>query len=88
MTLTNYDDSFADVKIIFDKDNLVNTLGEIVSKAGKKQIRIAETEKYPHVTFFFSGGREEKQKLWNKWQFKCIRRLWQISQVLLRPKFE
>ncbi|MBI3481417.1 MAG: 2,3-bisphosphoglycerate-independent phosphoglycerate mutase [Bacteroidetes bacterium] len=58
VTLTNYDDSFNDVKVIFDKDNLNNTLGEIVSKAGKKQIRIAETEKYPHVTFFFSGGRE------------------------------
>jgi 2,3-bisphosphoglycerate-independent phosphoglycerate mutase len=59
VTLTNYDDSFNDVKVMFDKDNLENTLGEIVSKAGKKQIRIAETEKYPHVTFFFSGGREE-----------------------------
>ncbi|MEY4930034.1 MAG: hypothetical protein RI909_758 [Bacteroidota bacterium] len=59
VTLTNYDDSFVGVHVIFDKDNLVNTLGEIVSKAGKKQIRIAETEKYPHVTFFFSGGREE-----------------------------
>jgi len=59
VTLTNYDDSFKDVKVIFDKDNLNNTLGEIVSKAGKKQIRIAETEKYPHVTFFFSGDREE-----------------------------
>jgi 2,3-bisphosphoglycerate-independent phosphoglycerate mutase len=59
VTLTNYDDSFKGVKVIFDKDNLENTLGEIVSKDGKKQIRIAETEKYPHVTFFFSGGREE-----------------------------
>src|SRR3990170_611555 len=59
LTLTNYDDSFKDVKALFDKDNLENTLGEVVSKAGKKQIRIAETEKYPHVTFFFSGGREE-----------------------------
>ena len=59
ITLTNYHDSFKDVKVIFDKDNLENTLGEVVSKAGKKQIRIAETEKYPHVTFFFSGGREE-----------------------------
>jgi 2,3-bisphosphoglycerate-independent phosphoglycerate mutase len=59
ITLTNYDDSFNDVKVIFDKDNLENTLGEVVSNAGKKQIRIAETEKYPHVTFFFSGGREE-----------------------------
>jgi 2,3-bisphosphoglycerate-independent phosphoglycerate mutase len=59
LTLTNYDDSFKDVKALFDKDNLENTLGEVVSKEGKKQIRIAETEKYPHVTFFFSGGREE-----------------------------
>ncbi|MEK6783838.1 MAG: 2,3-bisphosphoglycerate-independent phosphoglycerate mutase [Bacteroidota bacterium] len=59
ITLTNYDDSFQNVKVIFDKDNLENTLGEIVAKAGKKQIRIAETEKYPHVTFFFSGGRED-----------------------------
>ena len=59
VTLTNYDDSFKGIKVIFDKDNLENTLGEIVSKANKKQIRIAETEKYPHVTFFFSGGREE-----------------------------
>lgn len=60
ITLTNYDDSFKGVRVIFDKDNLENTLGEIVAKAGKKQIRIAETEKYPHVTFFFSGGREEQ----------------------------
>jgi 2,3-bisphosphoglycerate-independent phosphoglycerate mutase len=59
VTMTNYDDKFKGVKVIFDKDNLPNTLGEVVSKAGKKQIRIAETEKYPHVTFFFSGGREE-----------------------------
>jgi 2,3-bisphosphoglycerate-independent phosphoglycerate mutase len=58
VTLTNYDDSFKDVKLIFDKDNLEKTLGEVVAGAGKKQIRIAETEKYPHVTFFFSGGRE------------------------------
>jgi 2,3-bisphosphoglycerate-independent phosphoglycerate mutase len=59
VTMANYDDSFKNVKVIFDKDNLNNTLGEVVSNAGKKQIRIAETEKYPHVTFFFSGGREE-----------------------------
>ena len=59
VTLTNYDDSFRDVKVIFDKDNLEKTLGEVVANAGKKQIRIAETEKYPHVTLFFSGGREE-----------------------------
>lgn len=60
VTMTNYDDSFQNVKVIFDKDNLNNTLGEVLSRAGKKQIRIAETEKYPHVTFFFSGGREKE----------------------------
>jgi 2,3-bisphosphoglycerate-independent phosphoglycerate mutase len=59
ITLTNYDDTFKNVKLIFDKDNLEKTLGEVVSSAGRKQIRIAETEKYPHVTFFFSGGREQ-----------------------------
>jgi 2,3-bisphosphoglycerate-independent phosphoglycerate mutase len=58
ITLTSYDESFKDVKTIFDKDNLEKTLGEVIAGAGKKQIRIAETEKYPHVTFFFSGGRE------------------------------
>lgn len=58
ITLTNYDESFRDVKTIFEKDNLEKTLGEVVADAGLKQIRIAETEKYPHVTFFFSGGRE------------------------------
>ena len=58
VTMTNYDQTFKNVHIVYDKDNLVNTLGEVVSKAGKKQIRIAETEKYPHVTFFFSGGQE------------------------------
>jgi 2,3-bisphosphoglycerate-independent phosphoglycerate mutase len=60
VTLTNYDDSFTGVKVIFDKDNLNKTLGEVLADAGKKQIRIAETEKYPHVTFFFSGGREKE----------------------------
>ncbi len=59
VTMTNYDDTFQRIKVIFDKDNLNNTLGEVIAKAGKKQIRIAETEKYPHVTFFFSGGREQ-----------------------------
>lgn len=59
ITLTMYDESFDGVRVIFTKDNLDKTLGEVVSEAGKKQIRIAETEKYPHVTFFFSGGREE-----------------------------
>ncbi|MEC8684057.1 MAG: 2,3-bisphosphoglycerate-independent phosphoglycerate mutase, partial [Bacteroidota bacterium] len=60
VTMTNYDQTFKNIHIIFDKDNLTNTIGEVVSKAGKKQIRIAETEKYPHVTFFFSGGREKE----------------------------
>ncbi|MGE0588598.1 MAG: 2,3-bisphosphoglycerate-independent phosphoglycerate mutase [Cyclobacteriaceae bacterium] len=59
VTMTSYDDSFKGVKVIFEKDNLNNTLGEVLARANKKQIRIAETEKYPHVTFFFSGGREE-----------------------------
>lgn len=57
-TMTNYDKSFQGVHVLFDKENLKNTLGEVVSAGGKTQIRIAETEKYPHVTFFFSGGRE------------------------------
>ncbi len=57
-TMTNYDDSFEGVSVMYGKDNLTNTLGEVLEAAGKKQIRIAETEKYPHVTFFFSGGRE------------------------------
>ena len=60
VTMTNYDASFTGVDVIFDKDNLKNTLGEVLSRAGKKQIRIAETEKYPHVTFFFSGGQESE----------------------------
>lgn len=59
VTMTNYDENFKNVHLIYGKDNLTETLGEVISKAGKKQIRIAETEKYPHVTFFFSGGREE-----------------------------
>lgn len=59
VTMTNYDDTFNNIYRIFDKDNLTETLGEVLEKNNKKQIRIAETEKYPHVTFFFSGGREE-----------------------------
>ncbi len=59
ITLTNYDQTFKGVQVVFEKDNLENTLGEVLSRAGRSQIRIAETEKYPHVTFFFSGGREE-----------------------------
>lgn len=58
-TMTNYDSTFENVRVIFEKDNLFNTLGEVLSKLDKTQVRIAETEKYPHVTFFFSGGREE-----------------------------
>ena len=58
VTMTNYDDTYSNVHVIYDKDNLTETLGEVLEKANKKQIRIAETEKYPHVTFFFSGGRE------------------------------
>lgn len=57
-TMTMYDHKFKNVSVIFENDNLVNTLGEVLEVNGKKQIRIAETEKYPHVTFFFSGGRE------------------------------
>jgi 2,3-bisphosphoglycerate-independent phosphoglycerate mutase len=59
VTLTNYDESFKGVKVVYDKENIQETLGEVLAAAGKKQIRIAETEKYPHVTFFFNGGREE-----------------------------
>ncbi|WP_422361247.1 2,3-bisphosphoglycerate-independent phosphoglycerate mutase [Reichenbachiella sp.] len=62
LTMTNYDGTFKDVSVMYDKDNLSNTLGEVLESAGKNQIRIAETEKYPHVTFFFSGGREEEFK--------------------------
>jgi 2,3-bisphosphoglycerate-independent phosphoglycerate mutase len=58
VTMTNYDDTFENIHVIYDKDNITETLGEVLEKHGKKQFRIAETEKYPHVTFFFSGGRE------------------------------
>lgn len=58
VTLTNYDDSFKNIKVVYNKENIKETLGEVLEKNGKSQIRIAETEKYPHVTFFFSGGRE------------------------------
>ena len=57
-TITLYDESFQNINVIYKNDNIKNTLGEVISRAGKKQIRIAETEKYPHVTFFFSGGQE------------------------------
>ncbi|OPZ16932.1 MAG: 2,3-bisphosphoglycerate-independent phosphoglycerate mutase [Bacteroidetes bacterium ADurb.BinA245] len=58
--MTEYDQNFKNIAVIFDNDNLNNTLGEIIEQNGLKQIRAAETEKYPHVTFFFSGGREKK----------------------------
>jgi 2,3-bisphosphoglycerate-independent phosphoglycerate mutase len=61
-TMTLYDASFTGINVIYNNDNIKQTLGEVLSKAGKKQIRIAETEKYPHVTFFFSGGQEEPFK--------------------------
>lgn len=60
VTMTSYDDTFQNVHVIFRNDNLRNTLGEVLANAGKTQVRIAETEKYPHVTFFFSGGREDE----------------------------
>ena len=58
-TMTEYDKTYNDVNVVFETDNLNNTLGEILQQHGLKQIRIAETEKYPHVSFFFSGGREK-----------------------------
>ncbi|WP_343634558.1 2,3-bisphosphoglycerate-independent phosphoglycerate mutase [Fluviicola sp.] len=61
-TMTRYDAKFKNVHVIFEKDNLHNTLGEILSKMDRTQVRIAETEKYPHVTFFFNGGREQEFK--------------------------
>jgi 2,3-bisphosphoglycerate-independent phosphoglycerate mutase len=63
VTMTNYDDTYENVHVIYDKDNITETLGEVLEKHNKTQIRIAETEKYPHVTFFFSGGRETLLKL-------------------------
>lgn len=60
VTMTNYDETFKDIKVIYNSKNIENTLGEVLESAGKTQIRIAETEKYPHVTFFFSGGREQE----------------------------
>lgn len=60
VTFANYDQTFQNIKVVFEKDNLKNTLGQVISEAGLTQVRIAETEKYPHVTFFFNGGIEEK----------------------------
>ncbi len=58
VTMTPYDESFKNIQVVFEKENLKGTIGEALSHAGLKQLRIAETEKYPHVTFFFNGGRE------------------------------
>lgn len=60
ITLTNYDKTFQNVQVVFDENVLTETMGEVLEKNNRTQIRIAETEKYPHVTFFFSGGREEE----------------------------
>jgi 2,3-bisphosphoglycerate-independent phosphoglycerate mutase len=62
VTMTNYDENFKNIQTIYNSKCLKNTLGEVLEKAGKNQLRVAETEKYPHVTFFFSGGREERFK--------------------------
>nr|HMU05219.1 2,3-bisphosphoglycerate-independent phosphoglycerate mutase [Saprospiraceae bacterium] len=59
VTFANYDQTFENMHVVFEKDNLAHTLGQTISEAGLTQVRIAETEKYPHVTFFFNGGREE-----------------------------
>ncbi len=59
LTMTPYDEAFRNVTVVYGKDNIGNTLGEVISKQGLKQLHIAETEKYAHVTFFFNGGREE-----------------------------
>lgn len=63
--MTNYDATFKNIKVVFEKDNLFNTIGEVISNAGKTQVRIAETEKYPHVTFFLAEdeNRFSKRKI-------------------------
>jgi len=60
VTMTNYNKNYKGIRVVYDKESVVNTIGEVISNKGLKQIRIAETEKYPHVTFFFSGGREQE----------------------------
>ncbi len=62
ITFTSYDETFKNVEVVFEKEDLSQTLGEALAEQGKNQLRIAETEKYPHVTFFFSGGREQEFK--------------------------
>ena len=58
VTMTNYDKTFKNINVIYDKENLTQTLGEVIAENGLKQLRLAETEKYPHVTYFFNGGKE------------------------------
>jgi 2,3-bisphosphoglycerate-independent phosphoglycerate mutase len=82
VTITNYDDNFKGINVVFKKDNLSNTLGEVLEKHGKKQIRIAETEKYPHVTFFFSGGREEPFK----GEMRILRNSPKVATYDLKPE--
>ncbi len=62
VTMTRYDESYQGINVMFNKDDISETMGEMVAKAGRTQVRLAETEKYPHVTFFFNGGREEAFK--------------------------
>jgi len=69
MTMTSYDENLKKTKVLFDKKNIRKTLGEVLEENNKSQLRIAETEKYPHVTFFFSGGREKKFK--NEFRILC-----------------
>lgn len=82
VTLTNYDETFKNIKVIYDNENLSETLGEVLEKAGKKQIRIAETEKYPHVTFFFSGGREAPFE----WEKRILRASPKVATYDLKPE--
>jgi 2,3-bisphosphoglycerate-independent phosphoglycerate mutase len=82
VTLTNYDETYQNVKVVYNKDNITETLGEVLEKAGKKQIRIAETEKYPHVTFFFSGGRE----LPFKGEFRILKNSPKVATYDLQPE--
>ena len=72
--MTRYDESFVGLKVLFDKENISNTIGEVLSISGKSQLRIAETEKYPHVTFFFNGGREKPFS--NEKEFSSILQKW------------
>ena len=82
VTLTNYDETYKNVNVIFNKDNLSETLGEVLEKHHKKQIRIAETEKYPHVTFFFSGGREAPFK----GEIRILRNSPKVATYDLKPE--